>query len=162
MAWTLDGKPQHDNGFTSKGIQYPPGWIRNASPDSRTAVGILEVSDPKTWDGRFSTGWNESESAQIWRNLAEAKAAFDAKDDLTARDLISGHCARYVEKNVVAGTAIPDSVKTFRTNVLTAFATRKTERDACGTTEALQTLMTGDSYTQFPTSPDLLARDGGA
>ena len=156
MAWLLNGTPQLDTGFQtgSPPLNYPKGWIRNASPSERAAIGITEAPIPKPYNSKYSAGWNSDETAQIWESLTELRSNFDSEDDQMARQLISGHCQRYVEKNALADIAIPDSVKQYRTDVLAAFTARKTARDGVATTEALQTLMTGDSYTPWPASPD--------
>jgi len=47
-----------DTAFTHNGIQYPSNWLRLASPEERTAIGITEVSDPESYDDRFYWGVN--------------------------------------------------------------------------------------------------------
>lgn len=38
---------------TEDGTQYPANWLRLASAEERTAVGITEVPDPEVYDDRF-------------------------------------------------------------------------------------------------------------
>lgn len=45
-----------DTAFTAGGISYPANWLRLASPDERSAIGITEVADPVRADDRFY--WN--------------------------------------------------------------------------------------------------------
>jgi len=53
----LNGNPiSLDVAFTYNEIQYPPNWIRLASPAERAAIGITEVADPEYYDQRFWWG----------------------------------------------------------------------------------------------------------
>lgn len=54
----LDGKPlSPDVAFiTADGTQYPANWLRLASPEERSAIGITEVPDPEQYDQRFYWG----------------------------------------------------------------------------------------------------------
>lgn len=45
-----------DTAFTHNEISYPSNWLRLASPEERTAIGITEVSDPESYDDRFYWG----------------------------------------------------------------------------------------------------------
>ena len=38
---------------TPDGTRYPAGWIRQASPAERAAIGITEAPDPENYDQRF-------------------------------------------------------------------------------------------------------------
>jgi hypothetical protein len=50
----LDNKPLAiDTPFTHNEIQYPANWLRLASMEEKTAIGITEVSDPVRADDRF-------------------------------------------------------------------------------------------------------------
>lgn len=53
----LNGNPlSPDTAFTAGGISYPANWLRLASPDERSAIGITEVADQTRADDRFY--WN--------------------------------------------------------------------------------------------------------
>ena len=56
----LDGKPlSPDRAFTTPdGTQYPANWLRLATPEVRTSIGITEVPVPPTWDQRFYWGYD--------------------------------------------------------------------------------------------------------
>jgi hypothetical protein len=45
-----------DTAFTAGGISYPSNWLRLASSDERSAIGITEVADQSRADDRFY--WN--------------------------------------------------------------------------------------------------------
>ena len=50
----LDGKPlSYDRAFTHDGIQYPANWLRLASWEEKSAIGITEVPNPPYYDQRF-------------------------------------------------------------------------------------------------------------
>lgn len=56
----LDNKPLGlDAAFTTEdGTQYPSNWLRLASPEERSAIGITEVADAASYDDRFYWGVN--------------------------------------------------------------------------------------------------------
>lgn len=45
-----------DTAFTHNEISYPSNWLRLASPEERTAIGITEVAEPESYDDRFFWG----------------------------------------------------------------------------------------------------------
>ena len=58
MAFSLNDKPLAvDVPFTVGDINYPANWLRFATADEKTALGIKEVADPVTYDSRFY--WND-------------------------------------------------------------------------------------------------------
>ena len=58
MAFTLNGNPLAvDVAFkTSDGTQYPANWLRLATAEEKTDLGIAEVADAPVFDGRFYNG----------------------------------------------------------------------------------------------------------
>ena len=55
--FTLNGTPiSLDVAFTHNDIQYPANWIRLATPEERSAIGIEEVPEPEWYDQRFYWG----------------------------------------------------------------------------------------------------------
>ena len=54
MAFKLNGNPLVvDVAFTHNDIQYPANWLRLSTAEEKTAIGITEVEDPKTYDPTF-------------------------------------------------------------------------------------------------------------
>ena len=55
MAFTLNGNPLAvDVAFkTSDGTQYPANWLRLATAEEKTDLGIAEVADAPVYDSRF-------------------------------------------------------------------------------------------------------------
>ena len=119
MAWLLDNKPQHDNGFVKNGIQYPPNWIRNAEVSSRLAVGITEAPPEKPFDRRFSDGWNDEGTEQSWKDIALLKSEYKSQQDSVAGSILSESDWRVIKAKETGGT-IPTAWKTYRAAVRTA------------------------------------------
>lgn len=60
MPYILAGKPiSPDRAFTHEGIQYPAGWIRRVSEESRQAIGLYWEADPPQHDQRFWWGYTQ-------------------------------------------------------------------------------------------------------
>ena len=152
MAWLLDNKPQHDNGFVKNGIQYPPNWIRNAQSSSRLAVGITEAPPEKSFDRRFSDGWNDEGTEQSWKDIALLKSEYKSQQDSVAASILSESDWRVIKAKETGGT-VPADWKTYRAAVRTAANTRQTEIDAASDTQALQTIIQNHSLTDWPDAP---------
>ena len=152
MGWLIDGSPVADNGFTHKGIQYPPGWIQNASETSRQAAGITVSADPKAYDERFSFGWNDGETEQIWKDISTLKTLWKANQDSYAGKILSKSDWRVIKAKELGGT-VPNTWKTYRSAVRTAANTRQGEIDAASTSSALQTIIKNNSLTAWPDEP---------
>ena len=190
MAYQLDGKSLPlDVAFSHNDINYPANWLRLSTADEKKAIGISEVSDPTNYDGRF---YNLDGSAKSLVDIDATYEEDDpdgtySKGDLiknpdgtqlvyygvkstlieTERGVVSSLLEKYdwyVTRKSEKGTAIPDSIVTFRDGVRTAYETRKTEINNCADTAALVTLYsaTYDSdgkfvkhnMTQYPSDPN--------
>ena len=141
MTWLLDNKPQSDNGFIKDGIQYPPNWIRNAEQASREAIGITIAPPEKEYDQRFSFGWNNAGSSQIWKDLTNLKKCWKEMQESSANAYLSDSDWRVIKSQEI-GEALPDDWKTYRAAVRTACNNRQSLIDTASTSEALQTLIT--------------------
>ena len=72
MAFKLNGKPLAvDVPFTVGDVNYPANWLRLSTADEKTALGITEVADSRTYDSRFYSG----------DGTAKALDDVDAKDN---------------------------------------------------------------------------------
>ena len=190
MAYQLDGKSLPlDVTFSHNDINYPANWLRLSTADEKKAIGISEVSDPTNYDGRF---YNLDGSAKSLVDIDATYEEDDpdgtySKGDLiknpdgtqlvyygvkstlieTERGVINSLLEQYdwyVTRKSEKGTAIPDSIVTFRDGVRTAYETRKTEINNCVDTAALIDLYetTYDSegnfvkhnMTQYPSDPN--------
>ena len=164
MAFTLNGNPLAvDVPFTtSDGTQYPANWLRLATAEEKTDLGIAEVADLTTYDGRF---YNDDGSAKILDDKTETidgveyktlgvKSVLKAQEKATAGSLLAKY-DWYVVRKAEKSTEIPSEVSTYRDGVRTACDTREKEIDACADTAALVNLYTTKedgtpNMTQYP------------
>ena len=182
MAFKLDGKPLAvDVAFkTSKGTQYPANWLRLSTAEQKAAIGITEVADDPVYDSRFYWGDGTAKALDDVKakdedgNLLKdekgnqvvtlgVKSVLKAQEKATAGSLLAKY-DWYVIRKAEASKAIPSAIKTYRTAVRTACATREAEIDNCADTAALVTLY-GATYdkdgnfekfnmTQYPEDPN--------
>ena len=151
--------------FTIGTTNYPANWLRLSTAEEKTALGIVEVEDPKVYDNRFY--WNDGTAKALDDvNATYAEDALDGsykKGDLkkdadgnqliiygvksilktqekaTAQSLLSKY-DWYVTRKSEKGTAIPSEITTYRDAVRTACNTRETEISNCADTAALVNL----------------------
>ena len=181
MAFKLDGKPLAvDVAFTHNDIQYPANWLRLTTKAEKEAIGITEVADDPVFDSRFYWGdgtakaLDDVDAKDEKGNLLKdengnqvvtqgVKSVLKAQEKATAGSLLAKYDWDVIRK-AEASKAIPTAIKTYRTAVRTACATRETEIDNCADTAALVTLY-GATYdkdgnfekfnmTQYPEDPN--------
>jgi len=181
MAFKLDGKPLAvDVAFTHNDIQYPANWLRLTTKEEKEAIGITEVADDPVYDSRFYWGDGTAKALDDVNekdkdgNLLKdengnqvvtlgVKSVLKEQEKATAGSLLAKY-DWYVIRKAEASKAIPTAIKTYRTAVRTACATRETEIDNCADTAALVTLY-GATYdkdgnfekfnmTQYPEDPN--------
>ena len=73
--YTINGRPlQIDTAFTdANGTQYPSNWLRFASSDERSAIGIEWIADPEPYDDRFYWGpGNPKDLLQLKQDTTKA------------------------------------------------------------------------------------------
>ena len=177
MAFKLNGKPLPvDVPFkTSNGRQYPANWLRLTTADEKAAIGITEVADDPVYDSRFYTGDGtakalddvdaKDEKGNLLKNpdgsqmvIQGVKSILKAQEKATAGSLLARY-DWYVVRKAETSKAIPTAIKTYRTAIRTACATRETEIDNCADTAALVTLygLKEDgtpNMTQYPIDPN--------
>jgi len=177
MAFTLNGNPLAvDVAFkTSDGTQYPANWLRLATVEEKTDLGIAEVADAPVYDSRFYSGDGSAKALDDINATDEngdllkdengnqvvtlgVKSTLKAQEKVTAGSLLAKY-DWYVVRKAEKSTAIPTAITTYRDGVRTACNTRETEIDACADTAALVTLYgTKDdgtpNMTQYPEDPN--------
>jgi len=179
MAFKLDGKPLAvDVAFTHNDIQYPANWLRLSTKAEKEAIGIKEVADDPVYDSRFYWGDGTAKALDDVNekdkdgNLLKdekgnqvvtlgVKSVLKAQEKATAGSLLAKY-DWYVIRKAEASKAIPTAIKTYRTAVRTACATRETEIDNCADTAALVTLYGSTekdgvytpNMTQYPEDPN--------
>ena len=168
MAFKLDGNPlAYDVAFSHNDINYPANWLRLASLDEKTAIGITEVADDPVYDNRFYWGDGTAkalddvdatdDNGDLLKNedgsqlvIQGVKSVLKGKEKDIAKSLLAIYDWQVVRK-AEKGTAMDSDVVTFRDGIRTAYTTRKTEIDNCADTAALVTLygVTTDSDGKF-------------
>ena len=179
MAFKLNGNPlAYDVAFSHNDINYPANWLRLASLDEKTAIGITEVADDPVYDSRFY--WGDGTARNI-TDINEVDENGDPILDINGnqlvrlgvktvlkaeeKDIAKGLLALYdrqVVRKAEKGTAMDSDVVTFRDGIRTAYTTRKTEIDNCADTAALVTLygftekdgVYTPIMTQYPEDPN--------
>ena len=179
MAFKLNGKPLAvDVPFTVGDINYPANWLRLTTKAEKEAIGITEVADDPVFDSRFYWGDGTAKALDDVNekdkdgNLLKdengnqvvtlgVKSVLKAQEKATAGSLLAKY-DWYVIRKAEASKAIPTAIKTYRTAVRTACATRETEIDNCADTAALVTLYGSTekdgvytpNMTQYPEDPN--------
>jgi len=179
MAFKLDGKPLAvDVAFIHNDIQYPANWLRLTTKAEKEAIGITEVADDPVYDSRFY--WDDGsakalddvnakdEDGNLLKDkngnqivIQGVKSVLKAQEKATTGSLLAKY-DWYVIRKAEASKAIPTAIKTYRTAVRTACATRETEIDNCADTAALVTLYGSTekdgvytpNMTQYPEDPN--------
>ena len=169
MAFTLNGNPLAvDVAFsTSDGTQYPANWLRLATAEEKTDLGIAEVADAPVYDSRFYWGDGTAKALDDKTETVDGvdyvtlgvKSILKAQEKATAGSLLAPY-DWYVVRQAEKSTAIPTAITTYRDGVRTACNTRETEITNCADTAALVTLYsTKDdgtpNMTQYPVDINL-------
>tara|TARA_B100000161_G_scaffold82544_1_gene57455 strand:+ start:2854 stop:3399 length:546 start_codon:yes stop_codon:yes gene_type:complete len=180
MAFKLDGSPLAvDVAFkTSDGTQYPANWLRLTTKAEKEAIGITEVADDPVYDSRFYWGDGTAKTLTDTNEVDEngdpvldengdqvvtlgVKSVLKSQEKETAGYLLAKY-DWYVVRKYETSKAIPTAIKTYRTAIRTACATRETEIDNCADTAALVTLygstekdgVVTPNMTQYPEDPN--------
>jgi len=157
MAFKLNGNPLAvDVAFSHNDIQYPANWLRLSTAEEKTAIGITEVADAPTYDGRFYWGDGTAKTLTDTNEVDEngdplldengdqvvtlgVKSVLKAQEKATAGSLLAKY-DWYVIRKIEKSTEIPTAITTYRDGVRTACDTREKEIDACSDIAALVTL----------------------
>lgn len=157
MAFKLNGNPLAvDVAFSHNDIQYPANWLRLSTAEEKTAIGITEVADAPTYDGRFYWGDGTAKTLTDTNEVDEngdplldengdqvvtlgVKSVLKAQEKATAGSLLAKY-DWYVIRKIEKSIEIPTAITTYRDGVRTACDTREKEIDACSDTAALVTL----------------------
>ena len=170
MAFLLNGKPLAvDVPFTYGDVHYPANWLRLSSAQEKKDLGITEVTDAPTYDSRFYNGDGSAKALDDTKETIDGveyttqgvKSVLKAQEKATAGSLLAKY-DWYVVRKAETSKAIPTAIKTYRTAIRTACATRETEIDNCVDTAALVTLyeftekdgVSTPNMTQYPDDPN--------
>ena len=143
MSWLRNGVPQSDTGFTSGDVNYPAGWIKNASQSERENLKIVAAPPTPYHDQRFSWGV-KSDGTENWKDLTELKKLWSDKQTEIANQTLASSDWMVIKAQETSGT-VASAWTTYRAAVRTACNNRQTEINAASTTEALKALLIGPS-----------------
>ena len=179
MAFLLDGNPLAiDVAFSHNDINYPANWLRLSTAQEKKDLGITEVADAPTYESRFYWGDGTAKTLTDTNEVDEngdplldengdqvvtlgVKSVLKAQEKEIAGSLLAKY-DWYVVRKAETSKAIPTTIKTYRTAIRTACATRETEIDNCADTAALVTLygttekhgVITPNMTQYPEDPN--------
>ena len=171
----LDNKPlSYDRAFTHNDIQYPANWLRLASLEEKTALGITEVANDPTYDQRFYWGVDNPKQLndvtdEDGNTTTGLKTQWSATQGEIAASLLAPSDWRII-KAKETGTNIPSAWKTYRAAIRTACNTRQTEINAVADVPALIELLFGqptitrqqtDSEGVGVVEPDTITNEAG-
>lgn len=114
---------------TSDGTHYPANWLRLASPEERSAIGIIEVPDPQPYDPRF---YNADGSP---RDLNVVKAEQVGVVNREAYGLLLPSDWMVIRSS--EGTPVPQQWTDYRAAVRTTANLARTEIESATTIDAL-------------------------
>lgn len=127
----LNGTPiSLDVAFTHNDIQYPANWIRLATPEERSAIGIEEVPDPEWYDQRFYWGVDNPKDLTQLKTQWIAQTKANANAELSQTDWM---VIRKAERNI----DIPAEVASARAATIQAANDKEAAITAATTVEEL-------------------------
>ena len=135
MPYLLDGRQLRvGRPFTHPdGRQFGGDWNR-LTDDEKASLGITWQAPPESFDRAYYTALNQP------RDLATVKATLvEQTKDLAKRDLAITDW--YVNRKSELGTAIPDSVVTYRAAVRTVCTARESEINGASDIPTLKALV---------------------
>ena len=142
----LDGKSLSlDRAFkTEDGTQYPANWLRTATPEQRTAIGIVEVPDiVQNYDQRFYWG------PELPKDHAQLVEQWVGQTKQTAGSMLAQY-DWYIVREAETGKVVPQEVLDYRSAVRVVSDNREVIINGTTTTDQLYAVITGDYNGLFP------------
>jgi hypothetical protein len=140
----LDGKPlSPDVAFTHEGIQYPANWLRLATPEERTAIGITEEPDPAPYDQRFY--WNPD----LPKDHTQLVEQWTQQTRTTAGTLLAP-TDWVIIREADNGKAADPALKQLREDIRLATGQKNAAIAATADTAELAAYITGTEYPVWP------------
>lgn len=150
MPYILDGKTiSPDSAFTHDGIQYPAGWLRRVSEESREAIGVYWQPDPPTHDQRFWWGYTPSGDLMP-KNLDELKDRWTSQVRNTAGQYLSKTdwlIIRSIDPS--SGIEVSEEVLAERELIRQKSNIKEASIAAADTVESLVALVTGSDFNSW-------------
>lgn len=150
----LDGKPlSPDVAFTATSaegqvVQYPPNWLRLATPEEREAIGIVEAPDPPAYDQRFYWGFDH-DGDLIPKDHAQLVTEWAAATRRTANALLSPTDWIIIRESD-NGVPADQGIKAWREAVRLSAGSKVFEIEQTADTAALAAYITGADYPTWP------------
>ena len=153
MSFILDGRfLPLDTPFEHDGISYPANWLRLATSEERTAIGITEIVEKPRPDDRFY--WVSSNNDGSWtaipKDLSGLKTTWTAQFKQTAYTMLLPSDWLIIRKQE-NNTDVPADWTTYREAVRTKTAATITALEAATDIDAFIAVVLG---VEWPTSPD--------
>ena len=143
----LDGRPlSPDVPFEHDGISYPANWLRLASPEERTAIGITEEPDPAPYDQRFywGPGLPKDHGQLVEQWTAQTRATCGTL--LVPTDWM-------VIRQQDNGTVVDPAIQGWRQDLRLACELKISGITATADTDELAAYLTGADYPAWPADP---------
>jgi len=148
----LDGKPlSPDVAFTHDGIQYPANWLRLATPEERTAIGITEEPDQQPYDQRFYWGY-DADGNLIPKDHTQLVDQWCNQTRTTAGTLLQP-TDWMVIREADNGVAMPQDVKDRREEIRQLSGVKIAAIQATTTTDELAAYITSGEYNSWELAP---------
>lgn len=145
MPYQLDGETlQPGRPFTdTEGNQYPGDWLLNATPEQRTAIGILYIEPVQTpyYDPRFYWGQDNP------KDLQTLIVQWVQKQKQTALELLSPTDWRVTRMVEHPELGLPPEITAYRDSIRTISNTRESQIQACSSVDQLAALLTAPPTT---------------
>lgn len=144
-----DGRPiALDVAFNIGDTYFPANWLRLASPQDRTDVGIIEVSDPPSYDQRFYWGYTVS-GTLIPKDHGVLVSGWSDQTNQTAYTLLLPTDWQIIRQSD-DGTPADPLVVGWRQNIRQAAADKVSQIKLTTTTDELATYVTSSAYSTWP------------
>lgn len=154
----LDGRSLAlDTPFTTwDGTQYPANWLRLASPEERSNIGIYESIDPIPYDQAFYWGW-DNDNKLIPKDHAQLVQQWVATVKQTANTLLAD-TGWYIERlnDPSSGKPVPQSVLDRRAEIRDLSNAKEDAIVATSGTDELAAYVRGPEFHIWST-PSLVA-----
>ena len=155
----LDGKPlSYDRAFTHDGIQYPANWLRLASWEEKSAIGLTEVPNPPYYDQRFYWGVNnpkqlEDITDENGNTQTGLKTLWISNTKHSAGTLLAP-TDWYIVRNSENGVEVPADVLERRAEIRNYCDEYEQAIEATTTTNELAAYITSAAYGSFAEVPE--------
>lgn len=156
----LDGKPLlYDRAFTHDNIQYPANWLRLASWEEKSAIGITEVPNPPYYDQRFYWGVNnpkqlEDITDENGNTQTGLKTLWISNTKHSAGTLLAP-TDWYIVRNSETGVEVPADVLERRGEIRSYCDEYEQAIEATTTTDELAAYITSADYGSFAKVPEV-------